>query len=103
MSQPMTRSQGPPDMETTEDIEESEIRDSSPTERRLLQELQVELEVLKLYPAQIDKEGETSHTQPELTRSASETLRPPSTILPALRSNSALGIAISREVSTIFN
>ena len=66
-------------------------------------ELQVKLEVLKLYPAQKDKEGETSQTQPELTRSTSEILRPPSTILPALRSNSALGIVILGEVSTKFN
>ena len=47
------------------------------------QELQVKLEVLKLYLAQKDKEGETSQTQPELTRLTSETLRPPSMILPA--------------------
>ena len=41
--------------------------------------------------------------QPELTRSISETLRPPSAILPALRSDSALGIVILGEVSTKFN
>ena len=41
--------------------------------------------------------------QPELTRSTSETLRPPSTILPASRPNSALGIVLLGEVSTKFN
>ena len=41
--------------------------------------------------------------QPELTRSTSETLRPPSTIPPASRPNSALGIVIPGEVSTKFN
>ena len=103
MSQPRTRSQEPPDTEVREDIEESVIPGSSPTERRMSRELQVKLEVLKLYPAQKDKEGETSQMQPELTRSTSETLRPPSMILPALRSNSALGIVILAEVSTKFN
>ena len=63
----------------------------------------MKLEVLKLYPAQKDKEGETSQTQPELTRSTSETLRPPSMIPPVSRSNSALGIVILGEVSTKFN
>ena len=67
------------------------------------QELQVKLEVLKLYPTQEDKERETSQMQPELTKSTSETLRPPSTILPASRSNSAWGIVILGEVSTKFN
>ena len=41
--------------------------------------------------------------QPELMRSTSETLRPPSTIPPASRPNSALGIVITGEVSTKFN
>ena len=67
------------------------------------QELQVKLEVLKLYPIQKDKERETSQMQPELTKSTSETLRPPSTILPPSRSNSALGIVILGQVSTKFN
>ena len=103
MSQPRKRSQGPPDTEVREDIEESAIQGSSPTERRMSRELQVKLEVLKLYPTQKDKEWETSQMQPELTRSTSETSRPPSMILPALRSNSALGKAIPGEVSTKFN
>ena len=67
------------------------------------QELQVKLEVLKLYPAQKDKERETSQMQPELTRSTSETFRPPSMILPASRSNSTLSTVILGEVSTKFN
>ena len=41
--------------------------------------------------------------QPKLARPTSETLRPSSTILPALRSNSALGIVTPGEVSTKFN
>ena len=85
MCQPRTRSQELPDMEVREDIGEPAIPGSSPTERRMLQELQVKLEVLKLYPAQKDKEGEISQTQPELTRSTSDTLRPPSMIPPELR------------------
>ena len=36
-------------------------------------------------------------------RPASAMLRPPSTILPALRSNSTLGTLVPREVSTKFN
>ena len=103
MSQPRTRSQGLPYMEVREDIEEPAIPGSSPTERRMLQKLQVKLEVLRLYPAQKDKEGEISQTQPELTRSISDTMRPPSMILPELRWNSALGIVILEEVSTKFN
>ena len=63
MSQPRTRSQGPPDTEIREDIEELAIQGSPSTERRMSRELQVKLEVLKLYPAQKDKEGETSQMQ----------------------------------------
>ena len=74
MSQPRTRSQRPPTTEVREDIEKSAVLGSSPTERRMSQELQVKLEVLKLYQAQKDKERETSQMQPELTRSTSETL-----------------------------
>ena len=100
MSQPRTRSQGLPDTEVREDIKESAIPVSSPTEGRMSQELQVKLEVLKLYQTQKDKERETSQMQPELTRSTSETLRPPSMILSMSRSNSVLGIVIPRQVST---
>ena len=103
MSQPRTRLQGPPDTEVREDIEESAITGSSPTERRVSQELQFKLELLKLYPVQKDKERETSQMQSELTRSTSETLRPQSVIPPASRSNSVLGIVIPGEVSTKFN
>ena len=66
-------------------------------------ELQVKLEVLKLYPAQNDNEEETLQMQLRLMRSASATLRSPSTILPTLRSNNTLGTLVPREVSTKFN
>ena len=64
---------------------------------------QVKLEVLKLYPAQNNKEEETLQMQLRLMTPASATLRPPSTILPTSRSNSALGTLVPREVSTKLN
>ena len=67
------------------------------------QELQVKLKVLRLYPAQNDKEEETLQKQLRLMRPASAMLRPPSTILPTSRSNSTLGTLVPREVSTKFN
>ena len=69
MSQPRTRSQGPPDAETSEGTEESVVPSSSSAERRMSQKL-------KLYPAQKDKEEETSQTQSGLMRPANATLRP---------------------------
>ena len=56
-----------------------------------------------MYPAQNDKEEETLQMQLRLMRPTSATLRPPSTILPTLRSNSALGTLVPRELSTKFN
>ena len=103
MSQPRTRSQGPPDAEISKGTEESAVSSPSLAERRMSPELQVKLEVLKLYPAQNDKEEETLQMQSRLTRPASATLRPPSTIPPTLRSNSTLGTLVPREVSTKFN
>ena len=58
---------------------------------------------MKLYPAQNKTEEETLQMQLRLMRSASAMLRPPSTILPTLRSNSTLGTLVPREVSTKFN
>ena len=103
MSQPRTRSQGPPDTEISEGTEESVVSSPSSAERRMSQELQVKLEVLKLYPAQNDKEEETLQMQLRLMRPASATLRPPSTILPTSRLNSTLGTLVPREVSIKFN
>ena len=74
----------------------------SSADRRMSQELQVKLEVLKLYPVQNNKE-ETLQIQLRLMRSVSATLRPPSTIPPTSRSNSDLGTLVPREVSTKLN
>ena len=103
MSQPRTRSQGPPDAEISEGTEESVVSSQSLAEGRMSQELQVKLEVMKLYPAQNDKEEETLQMQLRLMRPASAMVRPTSTILPALRSNSALGNLVPKEVSTKSN
>ena len=56
-----------------------------------------------MYPAQNDKEEETLQMQLRLMKAASAMLRPPSTIPPTLRLNSALGTLVPREVSTKFN
>ena len=93
------RSQGPPDAENSEGTEESAVSSPSLAERRMSQELQVKLEVLKLYPAQNNKEEETLQMQSKLMRSASA----PSTIPPTLRSNSTLGTLVPRKVSTKFH
>ena len=89
MSLPRTRSQGPPDIETSEEAFE-EPTNTSPlaAQRRMSQELQVKLEVLRLHPVQSSKEGETSQTLVRTARPASAMLRPPSTIPPASRPNS---------------
>ena len=101
MSRPRTRSQGPPDAEISEGTEESVVSSPSLAERRMSQELQIKLEVLKLYPALNDKE-ETLQKQSRLKGPASATLRPP-TILPTSRLNSTLGTLVPRVVSTKFN
>ena len=82
MSQPRTRSQGPPDAENSKGTEESVGSSPLLAERRMSRELQVKLEVLKLYPAQNDKEEKTLQMQSGLMRLASATFRPPSTIPP---------------------
>ena len=53
-----TRSQGPPEMEENEGIEQPMVPSPATAERRLSQELQVKLEVLRLHPAQNVEEGE---------------------------------------------
>ena len=103
MSQPRIRSQGPPDMETSEEaFEEPTNTSQSAAQRRMSQELQVKLEVLRLLPVQSSEEGETSQTLVRAARPASAALRPPSTIPPASRQSSVLGTLVSREVSTKF-
>ena len=103
MSQPRTRSQGPPEMEVSEEIEQPTNQSPSTEERRMSRELQLQLEVLQLHPVQNTKEGESSQMKKKTTRPASAMLRPLSTIPPALKSNSVLGTLASREVSTKFN
>ena len=103
MSQPRTRSQGPPETEVSEEREQSTNQGPSTKERRISRELQVKLEVLQLHPAQNIEEGESLQTKRKTTRPASAALRPLSTIPPALRSNSVLGTLVSREVNTKFN
>ena len=102
MSQPRTRSQGPP--ETSEEASEEPMTTSPlATQKRMSQELQVKLEALRLHPVQSCEESETSQTLVRTARPASATLRPPSTIPPALRPSSVMGTFVSREVSTKFN
>ena len=105
MSRPRTRSQGPPETEIVDGSEESQ---HIVTQRRLSRELQVRLETLRFYPpwGSEGKEALVSSQQQTATtvkRLASIILRPPSTIPPASRPNSALGIQPLREVSTRFS
>ena len=101
MSRPRTRSQGPPE------IDGSEEDQPSTKQRRMSRELQVRLETLRLLPARSSEGGETSQLQQQTAtktvRPASVILRPPLTIPPASRSNSVMGIQTTREVSTRFS
>ena len=101
MSRPRTRSQGPPEVDGSKEDQ------PSTAQRRMSRELQVRLETLRLLPARSSEGGETSQLQEQtatkIVRPASMTLRPPSTIPPASRSNSVMGIQTTREVSTRFS
>ena len=101
MSWARTRSQGPPEVDGSEEAQ------PSTAQRRMSRELQVRLETLRLQPAQSSKGGEISQPQQQMTakimRPASVTLRPPSTIPPTSRSNSIMGIQAKREVSTRYS
>ena len=101
MSKPRTRSQGPPDVDSREEDQ------PSTAQRRMSRELMVRLETLRLLPARSSEGGETSllqeQTATKTVRPASMTLRPPSTIPPASRPNSVMGIQTTREVSTKFS
>ena len=56
MSRPRTRSQGPPEVDGSEEAQ------PSTAQRRMAKELQVRLETLRLLPAQSSEGGETSTT-----------------------------------------
>ena len=57
MSKPRTRSQGPPDVDGSEDDQ------PSTAQRRMSRELMVRLEILRLLPAKSSEGGETSQPQ----------------------------------------
>ena len=101
MSRPRTRSQGPPEVDGSEEDQQTTAQ------RRMSRELQVRLETLRLLLARYDEGGEPSQLQQETAsktvRPANVTLRPLSTIPPASRSNSVMGIQTTREVSTRFS
>ena len=101
MSRLRTRSQGPPEIDSSEE-------DKPTTEqRRMSRELQVGLETFRLLLARCSEGGETSQLQKQTAsktvRPASMTLRSLSTIPPTSRSNSVMGIQATREVSTRFS
>ena len=101
MSRPRTRSQGPPEVDSSEE-------DKPTTEqRRMSRELQVRLETLRLLLARYSEGGKPSQLQQQTAsktvRPASVTLGPPSTIPPTSRLNSVMGIQTTREVSTRFS
>ena len=98
MSRPRTRSQGPPDIDSSEE-------DKPATEqRRMSRELQVRLETLRL---RCSKGGEIlqlqQQTASKTVRPASMTLEPLSTIPSTSRSNSVMSIQTTRKVSTRFS
>ena len=101
MTKPRIRSQGPPDVDGSEEDQ------PSTAQRRMSRELMVRLENLRLLPARSSEGGETSQpeeqTATKTVRPASMTLRPPSMIPPASRPNSVMGIQTTREVSTRFS
>ena len=101
MSRPRTRSQGPPEMEGSEEYQ------PTTAQRRMSRELQVRLETLRLLPARYSKGGESlqlwQQAASKIARPASVTLRPLSTIPLASRLNSIMGVQITKEVSTRFS
>ena len=97
MSRPRTRLQGPPEMEGSEEDQPTTVQ------RRMSRELQVRFETLRLLPARYSKGGKSSQLQQQTARPANVTLRPLSTIPLASRSNSIMGVQITKEVSTRFN
>ena len=96
MSRPRTRSQGPPEMEGSEEDQPTRVQ------RRMSRELQVRLETLRLLPARYSEGGKSSQLWQQTVRPASVTLRPLSTIPPASRLHSIMGVQKTKEVSTRF-
>ena len=98
MSRPRTRSQGPPEMEGSEEDQPTTVQ------RRMSRELQVSLETLRLLPARYSEGDKSSQlwqqTISKMARPASVTLRPLSMIPLTSRSNSIMGVQITKEVST---
>ena len=94
MSRPRTRSQGQPEVDSSEEDQ------PTTAQRRMSRELQVRLETLRLLLARYSKGGEPSQLQQQTAsktvRPASVTLRLPSTILPASRLNSVMGIQTTK-------
>ena len=101
MSRPRTRSQEPPEVDSSEEDQ------PTTTQNRMSRELQVRLETLRLLLARYSKGGEPlqlqQQTASKTVRPASVTLRPPSTIPPASRLNSIMAIQTTRKVSTRFS
>ena len=88
-------------------MDSSEEDKPTTEQRRMSRELQVRLETLRLLLARCTEGGETSQLQQQTAsktvRPDSMTLKPPSTIPPTSRLNSAMGIKTTREVSTKFS
>ena len=101
MSRPRTRSQGPLEMEGSEEDQPTTVQ------RRVSRELQVRLETLRLLPARYSEGSKSSQlwqqTVSKMVRPASVILRPLSTIPPTSRLNNIMGVQITKEVSTRFN
>ena len=101
MSRPRTRSQGPPEMKGSEEDQPTIVQ------RRMSRELQVRLETLRLLPTRYSEGGKSlqlwQQTASKMARPASVILRPLSMIPPTSRSNSIMGVQITKEVSTRFN
>ena len=88
-------------------MEGSEEDQPTTAQRKMSRDLQVKLETLRLLPARYSKGGESLQLQQQMVskmvRPASVILRPLSTIPPTSRSNSIMGVQITKEVSTRFN
>ena len=101
MSRPRTRSQGPPEIDSSEEDQ------PMTAQRRMSRELQVRLETLRLLLARCSTGSETLQLQQQAAsktvRPASMILRPPLTIPPTSRLNSVMGIQTTGEVSTRFS
>ena len=75
MSKPRTRSQGPPD------VDSSEQDQPSTAQRRMSRELMVRLETLRLLPARSSEGGETSQLQQQTATKTEASQRDPETTI----------------------